>query len=212
MRMAVYSAIYGGYDRPKPVFNVGADCVLFTDDPDLDAPGWQVRYEPLGWISTPMLRAKYWKTHPDVALPGVDLSVWIDGSIIPKPRFAANCRDAAAKVDVAFTPHPLRNCIYTELDASRLPKYEPHAVMERQVNYYRKAGHPERWGLFASGVMVRRHHRRVLQVMQDWWVENTTWSWQDQLSLPFVVRRHPEVAWDTTLPWAQWWDYQEHGT
>lgn len=207
----MYSAIYGGYDRPKPVFNVGARCVLYTDQADLEAPGWEVRYEPLDWISTPMLRAKYWKTHPDVAVHDADVTVWIDGSIVPGPRFAAQCRDALSKDDIAFTPHPLRDCIYTELDASMLPKYEPHERMVRQVNYYRKAGHPERWGLFATGVIARRHHRRVLQLCGEWWQENITWSWQDQLSLPYVVRRHPEIAWSASLPWAQWWGYVEHG-
>lgn len=211
MRLTVYSAIYGGYDRPKSAFPVGEKCVLFTDDRYLKAPGWEVRYEPLDWISTPMLRAKWWKTHPELAVPDTDVSVWIDGSLAPGPIFGSRCRDALGKMDVAFTPHPLRTCIYTECDASMgLPKYDA-ARMLQQVGYYRKMGHPENWGLFASGAMTRRHNNRVEQFNHEWWQHNITWTWQDQLSLPYVLRTHPEILWDTTMPWAAWWGHVEHG-
>lgn len=210
MRVALYTAIYGGYDDPKPCFDAGVDCVLFTDDPSLVAPGWRVRYEPLPYISTPMLRAKYWKTHPLDALPGADVSIWVDGSITPGPHFATKCLQAVNDVEIAFTPHPWRDCIYDELDASvGLTKYNA-TQMRLQCAHYRRFGHPERWGLFATGAMTRRHHRRVRNAMNGWWIENTLWSWQDQLSLPYVMREHPEVQWNTAMPWDTWWTIEEH--
>lgn len=208
--IAVYTAIYGGYDRPKTA-PAGVRCVLFTDDRSLRAPGWEVRYEPLAWIATPMLQAKYWKTHPSEAVPDADATVWIDGSIVPGPRYATRCLGALDGHDVALTPHPLRDCIYDECDASAsLPKYDA-LVMYEQVRHYRYNNHPEHWGLFASGAIARRNNDRVNALNEAWWQENIRWSWQDQLSLPFVLRRHPDVSWSATMPWAKWWGYVEHG-
>lgn len=212
MRAAVYTAIYGPYDRPKPTFNIGGRAVLYTDNRYIEAPGWEVRYNPLDHIETPMLRAKYWKTHPIEALPEVDVSVWIDGSLLPGPRFLSHCLEGLLADDISFTPHPLRDCIYDEANASYpLPKYNADR-MRAQIDYYRRSGHPAHWGLFATGAMTRRHFRRVREVMDEWWLENIEWSWQDQLSLPVVMRRHPEVSWNTNMPWALHWGYVEHGT
>lgn len=215
MKVVCYSAIYGnGYDTPKPVYGVGAGtkCVMFTDIPNLQAPGWEVRYEPLARFATPMLRAKYWKCHPHLAVPQADVSIWIDGSITPKENFAAHCVRALGKDDVAFTPHPIRDCIYAELDASiPLPKYNARTMI-RQVQTYREMGHPEHWGLFASGIMARRNKQAVNRLNIRWWGENWFWSWQDQLSLPVVTRAATDVSWNMNLPWAEHWDYAEHHT
>jgi hypothetical protein len=185
---------------------------MFTDVPGLVAPGWEIRYEPLARFATPMLRAKYWKCHPNLACPDADVTLWIDGSIIVKDNFATRCVEALNGDDIAFTPHPLRDCIYDELEASiPLPKYGAQTMI-RQVQTYREMGHPEHWGLFASGIMARRNTPAVNRLNMRWWGENWFWSWQDQLSLPVVTRNTADVKWNTNLPWAQWWDYQEHYT
>jgi len=211
VELVVYTAIYGDrYDTPKPVGDLGVRAVLYTDNPHLDAPGWEVRYEPMEWIKTPMLQAKFWKCHPLGAVDA-DASVWIDGSLIPHPGFADRCREALGDHDWALTPHPLRTCIYTELAASiPLPKYRP-ADMDAQCAGYKEQGHPRNWGLFASGAMTRRHTGPVARANRDWWLENWTKSWQDQLSLPVILRANPDIDWVASMPWAQWWDYQEHG-
>ena len=211
--VVLYSAIYGdSYDSPKDVSNVEAWCILYTDNEHLYAPGWEVRHREVSHLNTPMLRAKHWKTHPLEATDGAGVSIWIDGSMTPRPRFVEHCMDALGTHDWALTPHPWRDCIYEELEASvHLPKYEP-GPMRRQVDGYRLEGHPEHWGLFATGAMTRRHTENVLLANRDWWLENWFKSWQDQLSLPVVLRKYTSIDWATTMPWAAWWDIAEHGT
>lgn len=211
MRLVVYTAIYGGYDQPKPAPD-DAPAVLFTDDPHLQAPGWNVTVDPLSWIATPMLRAKWWKTHPHLAVPNCDATAWIDGSLTPLPGFGGRCEDALRGLDWVLTKHPLRDCIYTELDASvPLPKYDPVA-MRAQIRHYRAQGHPQQWGLFASGCMARLNVTRVNHASEEWWDNNVDWSWQDQLSLPVILRQHPEIRWAAELPWGEpLWGYSEHG-
>lgn len=205
-----YTAIYGHYERPKPVETVSVPCVLYTDDPDLRAKGWEVRYAPLDGL-TPMLAAKWWKCRPDLAVGG-DASIWIDGSITPDEFFVARCLTALGDDDAAFTTHPWRDDIYAEYEASvSASKYDP-AQMRAQVAHYRMCGHPRNWGLFASGVMVRRNTPEVIRLLNEpWWAENITWSWQDQLSLPFVVRQAGEaLRWNALLPWEKWWSISAH--
>lgn len=212
MTVALYSANYGRYDAPKAVVGVEVPCVLYTDNPDLVAPGWEVRVEPLSDIATPMLRAKWWKTHPGLAVGG-DVSIWIDSSMTPLGGFTDRCVAALGEDDISFTPHPWRDCIYDELEASvGLPKYNADAMRE-QCSYYEDVlGHPRKWGLFASGAMVRRHTPDVLRMGEDWWTENALRSWQDQLSLPVVLRAtERSFKWNSKLPWAQWWGYTDHG-
>jgi len=217
VNVTLYTAIYGDrYDAVKPVAQAGCRTVLFTDLPDLEDHarhlGWdEVVVDPLERLGTPMLRAKWWKTRADVAVPDTDVSLWIDGSMTPVVDYAAKCVEALTDLDMALTPHPWRDCIYTELAASvGLPKYDA-AAMTAQCKAYRLTGHPEHWGLFASGAIARRHVRAVAEFGHLWWRENLDHTWQDQLSLPVVLRRCANLRWAANLPWATWWAYTDHG-
>lgn len=218
MTTVLYSAIYGDrYDTVKAVHGHGADrAVLFTDNAALvdqaGMQGWDtVVVDGLEQLPNPMLRAKWWKTRPELAVPDATVTLWIDGSMTPHPGYATRCLDALADYDLALTPHPWRDCIYDEVAASvGLPKYDD-AAMLAQVGRYELAGHPPRWGLFASGAIARRHSRAVAGFGALWWAENLHGSWQDQLSLPVVLRRCANLRWTATLPWATWWELTDHG-
>jgi hypothetical protein len=217
VRIAVYSALYGGYEQPKPLPKV-LPCFgyLFTDDPDLEAPGWHVIYEPkpvtIPELDTPMMQAKWWKTHPREALGyTADVAVWIDASVTVEPWFITTCLTALRDDDWAMVKHPGRDCIYDEAAYSKtLPRYGG-AKLDEQTAYYREIGHPEHWGLFANGVSVRRLTPAVLDVSRQWWWECATRSWQDQVSLPVLVRLAGDgLKWNTDLGWCDGWVVADH--
>jgi hypothetical protein len=224
MRVGVYSAIYGSYERrvkPLPP-DLGVPAVLYTDDPHLPAPpGWQVRVRPLG-IATfngspaataPMLAHKWWKCRPDLAMPDVDVSLWLDGSMtVCVDRYVQRCLDALGDDDWVAVAHPARNCVFDEAAFSaQLGRYDATAVLA-QADYYRSIGHPPGWGLVATGANVRRHTDAVIQLGRDWWWENVTRSHQDQVSLPVLLRLAGDrVRWNTRMPWGGWWGISEHG-
>lgn len=220
MRVAVVTAIYGGYDRVKPLLvDPGTDVFLYTDDYETGAVahkmGYHVVLDERPDIPTPMLRAKFWKTHPLLAAPGYDVSIWIDGSMtMTVSDFALRCLAALGDDDVSFTPHPLRRCIYPEAHVTRaLARYadcDPIA----QVEFYRSVvGHPVNWGLFASGAFALHHNETVESWGKHWWDECVNWTYQDQLSLPVITRLYESkgLTWNTNLPWATWWGITEHG-
>lgn len=235
MTVAIYSALYGGYDSVKPI-DAGVPAYMFTDQPDLDAPGWTVIHRPHRIVSRngpaelvgPMLAHKWWKTHPDEAISiatnaiwatGMWRSIWIDASITPEPGFVDKALAALGNDHWAMVPHPWRTCIYTEADYSAsLARYAGLADRIRvQAAFYRSIGHPADNGLIATGVNVRRHTANVLHVSRLWWQECLTWTHQDQISLPVLLRlerarltQDPPLRWNTNIGWMEGWGLWPH--
>jgi hypothetical protein len=194
VRIAVYTAVTAGYDTvPPPPTIPNVDFIAFLDDKS-GAPGWQVRpfkaqrgHPPL---LSPRMLAKGPKLLPHLFLPDYDATFWIDGSHrIKSPTFIAEALPFAEESGFALHRHPWRNCIYEEAQASlELWKYNTEPI-EDQVEQYRRDGHPAHWGLWACGSMLRlKGHPKVDAAMEQWWTECLLWSYQDQLSLPPVLR------------------------
>ena len=227
MRVALYTAIYGHSDWVKPAPKVpdGVPCYFYTDSEvtalEAKAVGWDSRVIP-HYIATvkgepritaPMLAHKWWKTHPALACPGVEVSLWIDGSMeVTVDNYVDLCVAALGSDDFACVPHPVRNCIYPEgeYSATLTWRYDAPSILA-QIGFYRQF-HPPGWGLIATGANVRRHTPRVLELSDAWWIECLQWSHQDQLSLPVLLRlAEGEVKWNYNLSWHRDWVLHEHG-
>lgn len=225
MRVGLYTAIYGESDWPKPIPHLGIPCVMYTDSERTASQareqGWEARIVR-HYISTtrgdprivaPMLAHKFWKTHPDLALPYMEVSLWVDGSMeILTDDYAARCLAALGDDDWACVPHPARRCIYPEAEysATLTWRYDAPSI-QAQAQFY-SSFHPRDWGLIATGANVRRHTWDVTELCRQWWDENLNWSHQDQLSLPVLLRlAEGRVRYNYNLPWFQWWHLHEHG-
>lgn len=190
---AVVTATYDRYDLVKPVIpqqGMDVDWVLVTDDDALKDEethfGWRVVYEPRPGVH-PNRAAKHPKYEP-WRYTDAEASVWVDASFRIVSRVFASEALAFAE-PIAQFKHPWRGCLYAEARASAsLPKYSGEPVLE-QAESYREAGHPEGWGLWATGV-IARHHTGAVQKMGSLWMEETyLWSFQDQVSQPYVLRQ-----------------------
>ena len=187
---AIVTAIFGGYDELKPACpqeGIDAEWVLVTDNPSIPDGhlGWRVVHEPRPGVP-PIRAAKHPKFRP-WEYTSAPASVWIDGSVrVISPWFAA---DALGYADpVAQFAHPDRDCIYTETwCAAGIGKYagEP---MHAQADAYRAAGHPEAWGMWAATVIARLHTPAVIELGKAWTAEVDAWSFEDQISQPYVLR------------------------
>lgn len=217
--------MYGGYDWPKDLAHVILDDVnayLWTDDYDVglkaDELGWHaiLDEDPTGDSElSPMLKAKFIKTHPLLAAHGADISIWVDGSMtITAPNFVNLCLEALGNDDVSLTPHPWRDCIWTEaLETAQLRRYDDCDPL-KQVNFYADVvGHPRNWGLFASGAFTVRHNERTKEWGEHWYHDCVFHTYQDQLSLPVITRLMAEergLKWNRNMPWAKWWGIANH--
>lgn len=234
--VAIYGALYGKYEDPKPLPELGASAFMLTDDPDLRAQGWTmvVDDEPngpghplhseqgadqlqklLAWdtsATVPMMFHKYWKTHPHVLFDSYDITIWLDASMeVVDPAFVEFCVEALGEDDWVAVRHPWRDCIYDEgVYSGTLPRYDSVAL-DQQLAFYRDVvGHPAHWGLFATGAMVRRNTGVVRRVSENWWDECMTRSHQDQVSLPVLFRLQEDLKWNTNMPWETWWINHPH--
>ena len=222
MRVAIYTAIYGGYETPKPLKDLGIPAYLYTDDPSTSVDGWStvtvrhhvatLRGSPA--VTSPMLAHKWWKCHPHLACPDADVSLWIDGSMeVVVGDYVERALAALGSDDWACVPHPARSCIYPEAwFSATLARYDAPSI-NAQASFYRNVvGHPANWGLVATGANVRRHTPEVIELGQQWWDECINWSHQDQLSLPVLLRlSEGKVKWNMNMPWHQWWNLYPHG-
>jgi hypothetical protein len=190
-RVAVYTALYGGYDQlvtPVPQ-DVDVDWICFTDDPSVAIDGWTVIVRP-GEVDDPRLASKWAKCVPHLALPEHRWTIWVDANMAVDA--AGFVREALSHVDqhgIAVFRHPQRDCIYDEAEAClRLPRCRTMPVLE-QVASYRASGYPAHAGLYACGTIARDAEvAAVRRLGARWWEECQRWTARDQLSFPFVAR------------------------
>ncbi len=205
-KVCIYTAIYCGYDdlKEQPKQSIDCDFVCFSDLSLPETWGWRVIRQQGIRNLHPRLQAKYYKLmHHRLFvqrfhnfLPFYDniahiytASIWIDASVkLHSSFFAEEMVASLARYGLALFIHPDRNCIYDEAAfCCDFPKYRGFPLQE-QVDYYRRKGYPEKNGLMAAGIIVRKMGVKALsRIERQWWRENLRWSYQDQLSLPYVL-------------------------
>lgn len=190
-KVTIITAIYGDYDELKPVLpqeGIDVDWVCVTDRPR-EAHGWRIVVRPKSDFH-PNVAAKEAKCCP-FRYTDNQRSIWVDASFrVTSPRFALEALGAlSGERPIAQYAHPSRNCIYMEaLACFDQPKYASVPILS-QVAAYHLAGHPRDWGLWAGGVIVRRHEREVCAFGEVWLNQIYRWGFQDQISEPYVLRK-----------------------
>lgn len=173
--VTVLQSVYGGYDEWVPW------------------AGQSVQFDRIGVMhSRPHLSdrmaAKVAKCQP-WRYADDDIVIWVDGSIVPTTdRFVEHLVDSSSG-PLSQYPHPHRDCIEAEAIVSAgMVKYQGQPVIE-QAAAYMQAGHPKRWGLWATGIIVYR--RPFLHTFGNAWLtEQCAWTVQDQISQPYLLRRY----------------------
>lgn len=198
---AVITGLYDGYDILKAIWpqSVDVDWVCVTDDEalyrgDADPAGWQILFEPRPGVH-PNRAAKRPKMLP-ADYTSAPASIWLDASFqVTSPTFA---RDVLSHVVdhelVAQFPHPERRCLYDEANVC-IPLCEPWGKyagepIACQADHYKQQGMPAGWGLWATGVIARRHTQETYAWGLAWLAENWRWSYQDQISHPYACWSH----------------------
>jgi hypothetical protein len=205
-RVAIYTSIFGGYDllKPQPQYP-DVTYICATDNRCERAAGWHTVFLA-ATEEHPRIQAKRFKCMPQLLLgkDDFDYSIWIDGSIVLlAPDFVERCLGALKTNPVALIPHPGWNCIYDEAQTSgATSKYKDERV-EEQARHYRLLGFPPKRGLAAGGVVVRKNGDALTEKLgETWFLENQLWSYQDQISLPYVLWK--QNTWFDPLPFDLW--------
>lgn len=198
--VSIITSITDGYDtlkKIKPQVGMNVEWIAVTDGTETAEPGhgWEVLniHNYPGWSTEhdrrhPNRLAKVVKYLPWL-VSEAPYSIWIDGSYrVTSPVFAVEALKCARPI--AQFIHPWRDCVYDEARASlALHKYRDEtATITRQIEEYSDIGHPVHWGLWATGVIARKHTNDVKVMGAQWLAETRRHSYQDQISQPVVLR------------------------
>jgi hypothetical protein len=210
--IALITAVYGGYDSLNLREDHGFDdAVLVSDVPAEVPPTWRVIVEPQEGTH-PRLAAKQAKFLPWLYTE-CDSSVWMDGgfSVHGDLRSLADRRLAAD--DLCVCDHPDQRSSYYEeaVFSTRVGKYLGLPLIE-QAEHYRSEGVPDPSGLWALGMIARRHTDMVQDFGIAWLKENIRWTVQDQGSFPYLVWRLEKslTTWGLPLRSNSIWMHKGH--
>ncbi len=212
--VCIVSSVYGGYDSPVEIVEQDHphDAVLVSDL-EYVVDGWRTVVEPREHMH-PRMAAKIAKCRPDL-YTDAKVTIWIDASIrILRPDFVSWCVAQIGVNPIAQIKHPERDRITDEADVSaHMAKYQGQNVRE-QAAYYVKHGFPEGWGMWATGLIVRRTSRLTVAFGADWLFEQTRWTYQDQVSeAPLLEGRNMRpVDLDTELWSSPYFTVRPHGS
>lgn len=193
--MTIYTAIFGDYDLLKPPLRTTAGWryLCYTDRP-LRCQGWEVRQVPV-LAGGPQRTARHYKINSHLHLPG-QATIWVDGNFRVVGDLDELWKRSTSPVTALF--HPFRKCLYQEaLALLKGGRDRPRLILD-QASRYLQAGVPERFGLVASGVLLRRPTEAVAAFNATWWEEVGKGSVRDQLGFGWAAWTHPGLY--DTLP------------
>ncbi|MBQ6112253.1 MAG: DUF616 domain-containing protein [Synergistaceae bacterium] len=196
-KIAVYKVITGGYDNLKdPVYiDDEIDYYAFTDSESMQ-PGkaWKIISVPerLSGLSNTK-KNRYMKIHHDETLEltgkKYDYCVYIDGSL----RITCDIKPLVYSLiesgkNIAIHHHRIRDCIYSERNDILMLNKAKAKDIDRQLDFYRKEGMPEHFGLLENTVIIRKcNDSKLNDIMHQWWLQVERFTHRDQLSLPYVL-------------------------
>lgn len=192
MKIIFYSANIADYDyfyRPKNK-DLNVDYYLFTDNKYFKSPHWNI-------VNTKNLNlnkldnrkiARFIKINSHKVLPKHDISIWLDHCFKFTHDNINNMLNDLLFHDkmIMCYAHDERKCIYEESKICIERKLDNKSIIESQISRYKKEMFPANFGLFSTGLMIRRNNLGVNNFNEIWWKEVNSGSGRDQLSQSYA--------------------------
>lgn len=191
MRSVVYSVCTGTARLPPPASTDAYPHLLFTDQPGVQVTGWDVRVIPKTDMAVKLSRR--YKIKFFEAVPDFDESIYVDTKLRLK-NVDALFEYGRARGHIVAMRHAYRICVYDELRAIMKMKKAPVNMCTAQLNRYMMARVPAKAGLWACGIIYRRHTPEAEAFSRHWWNEFKIWPYRDQPSFAvasYALRKQP---------------------
>lgn len=114
-----------------------------------------------------------------------EYSIWIDANIELKVS-EQELIDLLGEEEIAAFPHPYFDCLFDEANACMAWKKDDPEIIKKQIERYKNF--PKHAGLWACGVLIRKHTERIKRLNEQWWAEICRGSVRDQISFPYVFK------------------------
>jgi len=171
--MLIYTSITGGKDKPRKDIKV---------------------FSGYNKFASPVMNAKIYKILAHKFID-TDISIWVDGNISLLKPADELVKEWLGDADMALFEHYKRRGLNWEVKMlnSMFKRRTPEVRLEvnYQLEHYKKLGLPKE--VYMGGFIIRRHNQIIERFNEAWWAEICRWSQRDQLSLPIVLRKFPEL-------------------
>lgn len=176
---------------PPLAFDTDTRYIALTDDPNLHAPGWEVRVIKTNCELSNSLLNRHCKCFPWEYLPPTNASIYIDGNIriLSNPSRLFDCIDDG--YDIVLFRHPKRSLITEEVnECIARKKVQTRGVIEMEYSKLLEDGFVDAGRLSENGVIIRSHSSSELQkAMEYWWSFIISFSGRDQISLHHCLQK-----------------------
>ena len=205
MKKCIYTVNFGDYDSPKPIQKQkGIDCIYFTDNPDLQVQGWDVRYIKDGDVK----KQRDIKIRPHEYLKEYDVTIYIDASY----KIVGDLNTLLSRLykgGMLTKTHPARKCFIEEgYKIIELNRDKPETI-RTQLAKYISEGMPINFGMFETGIIVR--DRSVSEMCEMWAKEVQDHSHRDQVSITYALwRTGCKISGIPSLRFNQWFQLEKH--
>ncbi len=193
-KIAIFTAIFGGYDRlnlPYDSWREVADFYCFTDSLFENSGAW-ILVAPDYYNIDPTRRARYYKTHSLSYLSRYDIGIWLDGNIAltASPTALVDC--LGDTLDIVSFRHPHRASVEEEAAECIARSRDEVELIKAQMERYRESAYRQASPLLETSVMVFNHRSPNLrEFLSRWWAEIDRGSRRDQLSVNYCIDNVP---------------------
>lgn len=188
---AVYTALFGGYERlnEQPLGAASdLDFICFTDDDTLASETWEIR------VITPAFPLDLVRSQRDIkirghsSLSGFDETLYIDNSVTLKVLPENLLDEWLTIADLAICQHSYRDRVVDEFDEVIALNYdEPSRVNEQLLHYAELYPDVLQQRPFWNALIARRHGLEVQGAMETWYQHVLRFSRRDQLSANVAI-------------------------
>ena len=156
---------------------------------------WQIK--PLVWEHPLCKRrtARFCKVNPHIfCTADITHTIWLDGTQVIKEdvKLVDSMLPFLKDNFISTFKHPERICVYQELNACIKYKKDNKALMQQQIENYRKEGYPAYNGLVETACLLRKQGETATEFNKNWWAEIELNSYRDQLSFNYVAWKYKQ--------------------
>lgn len=179
MKICIYTIISNDYDTVKPITVSNIPHYLFTDNPNIEAKGYNII--PIDTSEDCRLQRRIKILgHPE--LDKYDVTIYIDASMTLRATVLQLLRTYRGGFIIG---NHKRNCVYAEGLAVKQLKKAPEDIVNKQIAEYYEHNYPTGAGMYSSGFMIRDKSTKAM--CELWYSKLEEHSHRDQLSLPWAL-------------------------
>lgn len=175
----IYTAILGSmYDdlNEPTVISPGWEYVCFTDQP-ITSKYWKIIQVPS--TDNPQRQARELKI---TAFSRWQYSIWLDASFIINMDLN-KLWDNYFRSPFTAPRHPLRHCVYHEIDSCIANSRGNISQLLAQKEEYKRRGVPHHGNnIITSGLLMRENTPGCIELCNEWLSELQQWSVRDQVA------------------------------